>query len=386
MPASAGGGGQGGAAGASGSVGGSGEGGGTGAGACEPERLATDAKNCGVCGRDCRGAPCENGACQPELLAERLVSPYGIAVTDTHILWASPAKNITDGKAAAILSLSRSVLAGATPAPLFEGAAVRTRGFARAANGDLLWGDLEVGSILQRGSGGAQAKALATGRPNVNQLVVAGDAAYWSQGALDASIAEGGVYRSPLAGGAAEELAGMQRRPDALAVDGETIYWVNRGPDGQVMQANAGSVARVMERVDDPIAIAASGGHVAWAERTSGRVAVLAKGATTAVTLVRDASEPVEGIALSGDLLYRIVFCPADKLLLIKRSALDGAGEVLLARLAPVDAGYAKNPLGPFVLAFDDAYLYVADPGTLTFDGAGVPLSQQNGRLYRTAR
>jgi hypothetical protein len=315
-----------------------------------------------------------------------LVAPYGVVVTDTQVLWASHAKNVADGKAAALLSLSRSTLEGGTPVPLFEGAAVRTRGFARAASGDLLWGDLEVGSILQRGSGGAQAKALATGRPNVNQIVVAGDHVYWTQGALDATKSEGGVYRSPLAGGAAEELAGMQLRPDALAVDAETISWINRGPDGQVMQAKAGAAAQVVERADDPVAIVASGGHVAWAERASGRVAVLAKGAAAAVTLVRDTSEPVEGIALAGDRLYRIVFRPGDKLLLIKRSALDGAGEVLLARLSPVDASYAKNPLGPFVLAFDDAYLYVADPGALTFDGAGVPLSQQNGRLYRTAR
>ena len=373
-------GGQGGAAGASG-------GGQAGVdAACEPTRLATDAKNCGVCGRDCRGAPCQGGACQPELLADRLTAPYALALDGANVFWASPAKGIASGAGASIFSLVRSAPVGTTPSPLFDGAIARTRSLARAPNGELFWADLDVGAVLRRAQGVAQATALATGRADVNQLVVAGDYVYWTQGALAASRAEGAVARAPLAGGAAQSLANMQLRPDALAVDGETACWVNRGPDGQVMRVKAGEPPELIERVGDPIAVAAGPGRVVWAERASGRVALLAEGAASATTLVRDASELVEGIALEGELMYRVTFRPAERMLLLKRSALDGTSDVLLARVAPADAGYAGNPLGAFVLAFDETYLYLADPGSASVDEAGVPLSQQNGRLYRTPR
>ncbi|HEU4410389.1 MAG TPA: hypothetical protein VFS43_34360 [Polyangiaceae bacterium] len=377
----AGAGGQGGSAGASGGAGTGGA-----AGACEPERLATDAKNCGACGRDCRGAPCENGACQPELLADRLTGPYGLVVADAGLLWASPARDAKGDVAAPLLSLPRSAPQGALPSPLFGGSALRARGVALAPGGELVWGDLDGATISRRSPGAAQATALATGRPDVTRVVVAGEHVYWTQGALDATRAEGGVYRAPLGGGPAEELAGAQLRPDALAVDGATAYWVNRGPDGQVMRARAGAAPEIVERAGDPIAVAAGGGRLAWAERSSGRVALLAEGALSATTLVRDATELVEGIALEGDAVYRLAFRPDERRLVVKRSALDGGGEVLLTRIAPADAGYSGNPLGPFVLALDEGYLYIADPGTLTAAAAGGPRSQKNGRMYRTAR
>lgn len=63
-----------------------------------------------------------------------------------------------------------------------------------------------------------------------------------------------------------------------------------------------------------------------------------------------------------------------------------GTDDLLLARITPADAAYERNPLGAFVLALDDAYVYVADPGTLSLDATATPLSQENGRLYRVAR
>lgn len=377
----AGSGGQGGMAGASGGAGSGGT-----AGACDPGGLASDPKNCGACGRDCRGASCEDGACQPELLADQLVAPHGLVLSDTSLLWASPAKSIDDGVAAPFLSLTRSSPPGAAPSSFFGGAPLRARGVAPAPGGELAWGDLDLGTISRRASGAVQATTIATGRSDVNHLVISGDYVYWTQGAFAATTAEGGVYRVALSGGAPEELAGARLRPDALAVDGETAYWVDRGPDGQVMRAKVGASPEIVERAADPIAVAASGGRVVWADRSSGRVAAIAEAGAAVTTVVRDASESVEGVALEGDVVYRVAFRPADRRLVVKRSALDGTGEVLLTRIAPADAGYASNPFGAFVLALDDAYLYIADPGTLSTDPPGVPLSQKNGRVYRTAR
>jgi hypothetical protein len=69
------------------SSGGTGEGGGgvDGGGDCKAD-LQTDAKNCGRCGRDCLGAACTNGACEPVVLSASLANPSGIFLMPTKVL------------------------------------------------------------------------------------------------------------------------------------------------------------------------------------------------------------------------------------------------------------------------------------------------------------
>ena len=372
---SAGSGGQGGAAGGGGAP-----------GSCAIEQLASDPKNCGECGRDCRGAACRAGACEPEAIAERLVAPFAVALTASEIVWASPAKGVSGNAGAGLLALARPGPPGATPSTLLGAAAARTRGLATSAAGEVFWAELATGVILRGGSGATQATEIASGRANVNRLVIAGEYLYWTEGGLGAGAPAGGVFRAPLGNGGVEELARAQARPDALAVDGENVYWVNRGPGGQVMRAARGGAPEIIERLENPAAVAASAGAVVWADRASGRVAARASGEATVTTVARDAGELVEGLAVEGRAVYRVAYRQTEKALLVKRSDIGGAGEVVLGRITPSDAAYVGNPLGAYALAFDDLYLYFADPGAVMFDAAGVPLSQQNGRLYRVAK
>lgn len=173
---------------------------GGGAGACEAGRLASDPKNCGACGRDCREAACENGACKPEVLAERLLAPYSVVVDIDRVVWASPARGLS-GEGRGPFTLARGGASGGTPSALFGGAALRARGLAFTSEGEFLWGDLDLGSISKRGVGAGQATQLVTERANVNCLVLAGDSVYWTEGGLGPSAAAGGVYRACLAGG-----------------------------------------------------------------------------------------------------------------------------------------------------------------------------------------
>ncbi len=47
--------------------------------------LKTDAKNCGRCGHDCLGAPCNVGVCAPTTLATGLENPANISLSATHV-------------------------------------------------------------------------------------------------------------------------------------------------------------------------------------------------------------------------------------------------------------------------------------------------------------
>lgn len=55
--------------------------------ACPSANVATDPKNCGVCGHDCLGGACVSGACQPFRIGELDASAASIAVNANGIYW-----------------------------------------------------------------------------------------------------------------------------------------------------------------------------------------------------------------------------------------------------------------------------------------------------------
>ncbi|AKU97930.1 hypothetical protein AKJ09_04594 [Labilithrix luteola] len=48
-----------------------------------------DAKNCGQCGHDCLGQPCDDGFCQPKIVADAQDDLRSIAVDDRSVYWGS---------------------------------------------------------------------------------------------------------------------------------------------------------------------------------------------------------------------------------------------------------------------------------------------------------
>ncbi|HEU4534339.1 MAG TPA: hypothetical protein VFS00_09485, partial [Polyangiaceae bacterium] len=53
---------------------------------------ASDAANCGACGRSCLGtATCAAGACVPEAMATNEVAPYALVHDEASLYWVSPA-------------------------------------------------------------------------------------------------------------------------------------------------------------------------------------------------------------------------------------------------------------------------------------------------------
>lgn len=52
-----------------------------------------DPKNCGECGRDCRGGECTNGRCSPYVFMLGLKQPQAIAVTNEGVYWTDRTEN-----------------------------------------------------------------------------------------------------------------------------------------------------------------------------------------------------------------------------------------------------------------------------------------------------
>lgn len=57
-------------------------------GPCSPD-LASDARNCGRCGHDCKGGACQGGACQPYALVTGNQGPQAVAVTNGIVYFTS---------------------------------------------------------------------------------------------------------------------------------------------------------------------------------------------------------------------------------------------------------------------------------------------------------
>src|SRR5262245_60386103 len=49
--------------------------------------LSTHPKNCGACGRDCLGGPCQEAMCQPVVVAAEQPEPTAIAVDASYVYW-----------------------------------------------------------------------------------------------------------------------------------------------------------------------------------------------------------------------------------------------------------------------------------------------------------
>jgi hypothetical protein len=55
---------------------------------CPGVDLANDPRNCGTCGHDCGGeGVCDEGACQPQVFADRQGGASHLALTGTHLFW-----------------------------------------------------------------------------------------------------------------------------------------------------------------------------------------------------------------------------------------------------------------------------------------------------------
>ncbi|HEU4406897.1 MAG TPA: hypothetical protein VFS43_16640 [Polyangiaceae bacterium] len=341
---------------------------------------ASDAANCGACGRSCRGSTCSAGACVPEVMATGEVAPYALAHDATHLYWASPAVKSEVGFIPRLRRVAKASAGGAAE-NAFGSAVVRARSLA-FAGGKLYFGDLEANSVLSGTPGSLfpDSPAFAEGQLDVRHLAIAADKAFWSAGGSAA------IRGKALAGGAVDPNVLGQDNPAWVAADEAGVpYWV-AGVTREVRRPKASPPGyEAFATGAGVVAVELAGERVYWADAAAGVVRSAAKTDTppAAGTVAFSGRGRVEGFRVEGTTLY-VVTLEAGALEAWRKG--EGDDEpFLLGKIAAKAAGYAGNPFGAAYVLVDESYLYVADVGTVDTNQV-VPVSQGDGVVYRVAR
>jgi hypothetical protein len=260
---------------------------------CEVE-LASDARHCGRCDHGCAGAACEHGRCVARLLGrgaaiaaddDAVYAHRGgvvkmffdggddaaltqedprdpasaMAVDATHVYWSLP-------KRRAVFSVPRM---GGNVNVVAEGVSAAA---IAVAGGMVYWLEADAGgwSFVKRVPvDGGPIAAVAHLAPGTPQLLAArrADVCY---------AAGGGVFRLPAGAPHPEPLlpsiaSTMRGPPDALAGDGEAVYWAGRGPGDAaaiVLRSGPGdpTPARIAAHPLRIRALAVNRTHVFWSD------------------------------------------------------------------------------------------------------------------------
>ncbi|MCU0684516.1 MAG: hypothetical protein MUF34_20105 [Polyangiaceae bacterium] len=347
-------------------------------GACV-DLKASDAENCGACGRSCRSATCEAGACVPEALtAGGEVAPYALADDGTSLYWVSPA--VKAGVGPRLRRAPKATPGGASEA-LFPNVDARARSLA-ATGGKLYWGELGASQGVFSGTPGATFPdaPFAADQLDVRHLAVADGKAFWSVGGSAA------VRGKALAGGAIDPSLLGQDAPGWVAADeAGALYWV-AGVTREVRRAKAAAPGyETFAAAPGVVAVELAGERVYWADAAAGTVrsALKTDAPPVAGRVEFGGHGRVEGFRVEGGTLY---------VLALDGGALGawrkGEGDeepLLLGKVAARAVGYAGNPFGAARVLVDATHVYFADPGTVDV-GQVVPESQGDGAVYRVAR
>src|SRR5207237_428964 len=100
-----------------------------------------------------------------------------------------------------------------------------------AAN--VYWVDTNGGTAMKAPRGGGTPITLATGLDQPQAIAVDGTSVYWTN--LAPSTEMGTVMKVAIGGGTPVVLANGQHGPLGIAVDATSVYWTNSG-DGTVMK------------------------------------------------------------------------------------------------------------------------------------------------------
>ena len=215
----------------------------------------TDPKNCGACGHDCLGGVCQNGQCQPIVLASGTY-PWGVAVDNTNVYF-------TD---ATLGTVSKCAIGGCNKAPTVIAAGLNWPGNLALYGSSLYWA-----SSPGVGSCGVGCNNNATVISNPPAFGIAADKAgvYWNTAQVSGNISQcttaPNCY-SPLI------LASSQADSDYLAVDLLNVYWstasgvakcqkgVQCGPNAHVL---------VSGLADPPVGLVSDGVYIYYIDSTT---------------------------------------------------------------------------------------------------------------------
>jgi hypothetical protein len=333
---------------------------------CTPS--PTDPRNCGMCGKSCRGGTCESGRCQAAVLADNRSSPADVTQLGPYVYWVEQGTSARDGRLARAPKAGCGADAGACGNDLADGG-VNFAGLAVDADyAYVAAGSLSTGSVTRLALSGATstlapfgatepgARRLALDKASVSVFWVnAGNAdgtgalrrrrtdadfpAATIAGGLDfpAAVAavngrvffsvrgrsgldlDGSIRACDVDGTRPSTIATSQAQPRGVAADTNRVYWVNRG-DGTVRAARwDGSQATVLvPNGVNPNAIAVDADGITWTEagtepdRLDGRVRRADLDGKNVRVLASPLAEPI-AVAVDADAVYVAVRGTRDK-------------------------------------------------------------------------
>jgi hypothetical protein len=168
----------------------------------------------GGCG-PCTGSVV-NGRCI-ETLATGQTTPYAIATDGVGVYWTNTGQFYADAG-----SVMRVSVCGGTPTPISAG--VTSPGFITVDDRRVYW--TEDTSVMAWSKATGTISALASNQAAPAGIAVDGTSVYWSN-----DVADGGILRVPLDGGAPTTIVPHAGNPLQLVVSPTHVYWYQIGGD-----------------------------------------------------------------------------------------------------------------------------------------------------------
>jgi hypothetical protein len=212
---------------------------------CDADALATDPRNCGMCGKNCGFDTCVDASCVPLVLASGLPISGSIAVDPTGVYFLT-----TDGVGSVPLDggPTQTVASGVANLNYIALSPGYVYASVEPATGP--------GPILRFAQSGGATVTLAAGRESPNQVAVYGDTLYWAEQGDGGQ--NGAILGVPLDGGPVEVVIAHQVGPEQLAVDSLNVYysnWDNGGDTVVEAQRSTGGSSN-LDTLPGPLAVA----------------------------------------------------------------------------------------------------------------------------------
>lgn len=268
------------------------------AGACAQVNLAGDPRHCGRCFHDCLGGTCNDGQCQPFVVANDVGTLEAITVDATHVYWIKVGPGGLSGE------LRRAPLDGGAPEPLFSQSSIPSQEIA-VHGGRVYFGHNTPGTSIVScpvtGCDGGAPRLEVGGATDVSMVRVVGQRLYFVQ------PTEGEVASCvlPCQGGPVATVPDTAANPQRAAanVAGAVAWTLGTGTLVQVKPAGANTATNV--EVDDLATGIVIADGVVYAQRqTRGPAYIEIGDGGPAVDLTTEVLTGSEEIAVDAEGIY----------------------------------------------------------------------------------